>query len=96
MKTVTISAAKTRNNLSRILSEAYFSGTIFLVTKNNKVMAEIKKPADIDIEERMRNFARVVGTLSKEDATIIKKSIKKNDELPTRTTPIKSLNTKEM
>lgn len=89
MKTVTISSAQTRNNLSRILSEAYFSGTTFLVTKNKKIMAEIKKPADI--EERMRNFARFVGTLSKKDAAIIKKSIKKNDMLPTRATPIKPL-----
>lgn len=89
MKTVTISAAEARNNLSRILSEAYFSNTTFLVTKNRKVMAEIKKPADI--ENRMRNFARFIGTLSKEDADIIKKSIKNNDKLPTRSTPIKSL-----
>lgn len=89
MKTVTISTAQARSNLSRILSEAYFSGTTFLVTKNKKIVAEIKKPADI--EGRMRNFARFVGTLSKKDATIIKKSIKKNDKLPTRTTPIKPL-----
>lgn len=89
MKTVTISAAEARSNLSRILSEAYFSDTTFLITKNNKVMVEIKKPADI--EKRMRNFARFVGTLSEKDATIIKESIKKNDKLPTRTTPIKSL-----
>lgn len=89
MKTVTISTAEARSNLSRILSEAYFSGTTFLVTKNKKIVAEIKKPADI--EEGMRNFARFVGTLSCKDAAIIKKSIKKNDKLPTRTTPIKSL-----
>lgn len=89
MKTVTISAAEARNNLSRILSEAYFSDTTFLVTKNRKVMAEIKKP--IDIEERMRNFARFVGTLSNKDANIIKKSIREHNRLPTRTTPIKSL-----
>lgn len=89
MKTVTVSAAEARSNLSRILSETYFSGTTFLITKNRKVMAEIKKP--VDVEERMRNFARFVGTLSKKDAAIIKKSIKKNDQLPTRTTPIKSL-----
>lgn len=89
MRIVTISAAEARNNLSRILSEAYFSDTTFLITKNRKLMAEIKKP--IDIEERMRNFARFVGTLSEEDATRIKKAIKKNDKSPTRTTPIKSL-----
>lgn len=89
MKTITVSAAEARSNLSRILSEAYFSGTIFLVTKNKKIVAEIKKPADI--EERMRNFARFVGALSKEDAAIIKRSIKKNDKLPTRSTPIKPL-----
>lgn len=89
MKIVTISAAEARNNLSRILSEAYFSDTTFLITKNRKVMAEIKKP--IDIEERMRNFARFVGTLSNKDANIIKKSIKEHDRLPTRTTPIKPL-----
>lgn len=92
MKTVTISAAEARNNLSRILSEAFFSGTTFLVTKNRKVVAEIRKPAEpADIEERMKNFARFVGTLSDEDADIIKKSIKRGDKLPTRTTPIKSL-----
>lgn len=90
MKTITVSAAEARGNLSRILSETYFSGTTFLVTKNKRIMAEIKKP--VDIEERMRNFARFVGTLSEKDAAIIKKSIKKNDKLPTRTTPIKSLN----
>lgn len=89
MKTVTISAAEARRDLSRILSEAYFSDATFLVTKNKKVMAEIKKP--VDIEERMRNFARFAGTLSKKDAAIIKKSIRENDKLPTRTTPIKLL-----
>lgn len=89
MKTVTISAAETRNNLSRILSEAYFSDTTFLITKNNKVMAEIKKPADI--EEGMKNFARFAGILSDEDAEIMLKSIKENDKLPTRSTNIKHL-----
>lgn len=92
MKTVTISAAEARANLSRILSEAYFSNTLFLVTKNRKVVVEIRKPADI--ENRLRHFARFVGTLSKEDADIIKKSIKNNDKLPARNTPIKSLNIK--
>lgn len=89
MKTVTISAAETRKSLSSILSEAYFSGTIFLVTKNNKVMAEIKKPADT--EDRMRDFARFAGTLSDEDAEIMLKSIKENDKLPARSTKIKHL-----
>lgn len=89
MKTVTISAAETRNNLSRILSEAYFSGTTFLITKNNKVMAEIKKPADI--ENRMRSFARFAGTLSDKDAEIMLKSIEEDDKLPARSTKIKHL-----
>lgn len=89
MRTVTISAAKTRDNLSRILSEAYFSGTTFLVTKNNRVMAEIKKPAGI--EEEMRDFTRFAGTLSDEDAKIILRSIKVNDKLSARSKKIKRL-----
>ncbi len=88
MKTVTVSAAEARNNLSRILSEAYFSGTTFLITKNRKVMAEIKKPAGVDFESNIRKFA---GVLSDEDAKIILKSIKENDKLPERSTKIKSL-----
>lgn len=92
MRTVTVSAAEARNNLSRILSETYFSDTTFLVTKNRKVMAEIKKP--VDIEARMRDFAKFVGVLSAKDAAIIKKSIKENDKLPSRTTSIKSLDFK--
>ena len=89
MKTVTISAAETRSNLSRVLSEAYFSDTTFLVTKNNKIVAEIKKPADI--ENRMRDFAHFAGTLSDEDAEIMLKSIKENDKLSARSTKIKQL-----
>lgn len=89
MKTVTISAAEARNNLSKILSEAYYMGTTFLVTKNKKVVVEIKKPSDI--EDRIRNFARFIGTLSNEDAKLIKKSISANNKLPAHTTPIKSL-----
>lgn len=88
MKTVTISAAKARNNLSRILSEAYFSDTTFLVTKNKKVMAEVKKPASENFETNIRKFA---GVLSDEDAEIILNSIKENDKLPARSTKIKSL-----
>lgn len=88
MKTVTISAAEARNNLSRILSEAYFSNTIFLVTKNKKVVAEIKKP-DLEITES--NIRRFAGILSDQDAETILKSIKENDKLPTRSTKIKPL-----
>lgn len=88
MKTVTISAAEARNNLSRILSEAYFSGTTFLVTKNRKVMAEIKKPTSEIYESDIRKFA---GVLSDEDAEIILKSIEENDKLPERSTKINPL-----
>lgn len=88
MKTVTISAAEARTNLSRILSEAYFSNTIFLITKNRKVMVEIKKPASENFESNIRKFA---GVLSDEDAEIILKSIKENDRLPARSTKIKPL-----
>ena len=88
MKTVTISTAEARSNLSRILSEAYFSGTTFLVTKNKKIVAEIKKPASVSFESNIRKFA---GVLSDEDAEIILKSIKENDKLPERSTKIKPL-----
>lgn len=88
MKTVTVSTAETRNNLSRILSEAYFSDTIFLVTKNKKVIAEIKKPASEILESNIKKFA---GVLSDEDADIILKSIKENDKLSARSTKIKPL-----
>ena len=87
MKTVTISAAETRNNLSRILSEAYFSDTIFLITKNKRIMAEIRKP-EMEMESNINRFA---GILSDEDAEIILKSIKENDKMPTRSTRIKPL-----
>lgn len=88
MKTITISAAEARNNLSRILSEAYFSDTTFLVTKNRKIMVEIKKPTSEMFESDIRKFA---GVLSDEDAEIILKSIKENDKLPERSTRIKPL-----
>ena len=88
MRIITISATEARNNLSRILSEAYFSGTTFLVTKNRKVMVEIKKPGLEITESNIRRFA---GILSGEDAEIILKSIKENDKLPTRSTKIKPL-----
>lgn len=88
MKTVTISTAEARSNLSRILSEVYFSGTTFLVTKNKKTVAEIKKPTSVSFESNIRKFA---GVLSDEDAEIILKSIAENDKLPERSTKIKPL-----
>lgn len=88
MKVVTISAAEARNNLSRILSETFFSNTIFLVTRNKKILAEIKRPGLETTESNIRRFA---GILSDEDAEIILKSIKENDKLPTRSTKIKPL-----
>lgn len=89
MKTITISTAEARNNLSKILAEAYYSDTVFLVTKNEKVVAEIRKPSNI--EDRIKNFANFIGTLSNKDAKLIKESISANDKSSARTTPIKPL-----
>lgn len=89
MRTVTISAAEARNNLSKMLSEAYFSGTTFLITKNKRVMAEIKKP--IDIKERMKSFFENVSPLSEEDATSIKRIVAKGKRFATRNSPIQPL-----
>lgn len=87
MKIVTISAAKARNNLGKILAEAYFSRVTFLVTKNNKVLAEIKKP--VDIKERMESFFENFGSLSNSDSSFIKKIIAKSKKSPARNTSIK-------
>ena len=89
MKIVTISTAVARNNLGKILAEAHFSGVTFLVTKNNKVLAEIKKPADI--KERMESFFENFGSLSIKDASLVKKVIAKSKKSSVRNTPIKRL-----
>lgn len=69
----TVSALEARKNLGEILDRAYYKGEETVVERKGKVIAKIV-PATIP-KTNLRMILSFAGSLSEEDAEIIKKSV---------------------
>lgn len=80
MKTA-YTATEAREKLFEILNAVYYRNEKILITKNKKIVAEIRKST---VPTSSKNIFDYVGTLSTQDADTIKKVAHTLKKLPAR------------